>query len=418
MPVVTNDWMWPSAWLRARTGWGIVRDGDTLRLARIAPGGKPATYQIPVLEWREGHPVAEKLRADRKKGGILVAGLPPHRVLSRRLVSPLRDPGKTREIWPALFDAAIPYPLDRCHVAFLPLREDGEGSACLAAGIRDSDLDEALAEWAESGIHPDLLVPESLALCGHGESRVWMGRSRTVWSLWEPGGFRGVGGARARESHEKIFSRQRAALDIDTDPQAVGPDTEVDPDLLEVQLARCARRPDPYAVNLLAGERASPSARTRWERARRNLRGVGLFALLLLCLLPFFLPHLVWMRSEQTEREALRLFEGLTGRPPPPAGQAAVRARQILASEAEPLRRAINALERPVVGAELVGVLDLAKSRGILLSRVDLEADRFRVRAVGSEAAVTAWAEGMEASGWSLKAPTMDADAWVVEGER
>lgn len=418
MPVVSSDWMWPSDWLHARVARGVVRDGDTLRLARLTPGGKPETQQVAVSEWRKGHPQRDRLEREVKKGAVLVAGLPPHRLLSRRLVSPLRDARKANEIWPTLFDAAIPYPLEQCRVAFLPLGRDGEGSACLAAGIRDSDVDEVLAEWAELGLAPDLLIPEPLALCGPGVSRVWLGTSRTVWSLWDHGTFRGLGGARVRESHDKTFARQRAALEVDTAPPTVGPDADVEPEILEIQLARCARRPDPYAVNLLTEAQAPLRIRNRWDRAQRRVRGLGGFTLLLLFLLPLFLPHLVWMRAEQTERELLRTFEEMTGRAPPPAGQVAVRARQILESGRERFRQTLDTLESPRVSMDLAELLERARARGILLEAVEVREDRFRVLAKGDSEDVSAWAGELSLSGWTCGEPQEEDQGWTVEGRR
>jgi hypothetical protein len=199
-----------------------------------------------------------------------------------------------------------------------------------------------------------------------------MGRERTVWSFWEDGEFRGAGGARNRDSREKQLARQRAALEIRNDPEPTGPDAGTKEELLETALADAARTPGPYAVNLLNEDHATPAVRRVMERSSRTLRGLGMFALLLLILFPMFLPHLIWMRAEQQERELQAVYTELTGDPAPPPGQIPVRARQRVEARRAEVRQVLEEVGEPTVTAELSRLLRHARDRGIQLEEISL----------------------------------------------
>ncbi|MGA0370014.1 MAG: hypothetical protein ACO3N7_11265, partial [Kiritimatiellia bacterium] len=121
MSVVNADWRDPASWRPAKLSYGFVRDGDSLRVCRREASGKSTFWVCGVAEWQSGSEFRQQLERDLESGAGLAVGIEPHRVMLRRLNSPLRDAGKSAEIWETLLDAAIPFALEKCEVSFLPL---------------------------------------------------------------------------------------------------------------------------------------------------------------------------------------------------------------------------------------------------------------------------------------------------------
>jgi hypothetical protein len=434
MPLVSGDWQDPARWAPARVAWGVLRDGDALRLARLGRSGGPRVWTVTVADWLAGAEPAAQLARECARGARLAAGLDPSRVLLRLLESPIDDPAKSRETFPALLDSRIPFPLERCVAAFLPQNRLPEGGhACTAVAIREADLEAALAEWQAMGLDPDLLLPEALLLGETPGTHVWNGASRAVFLHRGPQGADAAGAARNPAPRVPALHRFLRAQTrpgplrlagpnteaIQTDIASSFPDLAMDshPDLdLAVLLARAGQTAHAAHANLRAGVLASPRLRKRRAASRRQALALFALAGLLAALAPFGVR--AWYAHDRAAQQlvASRAYAQVTGRDSPAPGQETLLLERHLQENWAPLRGQALRLAAPGTTDQLAEMLETCRLSGVNVRKLVLNGADFELHVPASEAVAAELARRLREGGWEPGEPVAADGIWRIRG--
>jgi len=420
MPVVSEDWLDPSVWAGVNVAWGAVRDGAALRLARIVRGGATEVFHAAEPEWREGCAVRTRLLADVSRGARLVAGLPPSRVMLRTLHSPIEDPHKSAEIWPSLLDAALPFPLESCLVAFGESRgAEAGGLTCLAAAIRMEDLQAECRAWEDLGLDPECMVPEALVIAGARPGvHVWVGSGRSVFVQWTEEGFAACGGAKDPSREGKTLQRFLGALADAPHPEWVGPGGDNQEDLLERELARAGLgQGGTGMINLRADTAAHPGLLRRARRTRQTLLSLCAALLGLSAGMPMVLRTLVNRHAESTRARMAVLYREVTGERSPP-GQERLLMERWMDQEWGAVRSAADRVFTPGMRPGMSEVLSVCSRLGVTVRTWSQEADGLRLSFAADRALAERLMEELGHFGWRGDLTETDAGGWRFNGER
>ncbi len=422
MPVVNADWRDPAAWAKPRVAYGMLKDGENLRACRISKSGKKTFMQCKGAEWISNMDFRPRFEKERKSGALLAVGLEPHRVMLRSLESPLKDKSKSTEIWGTLLDAAIPFSLEKCQVAFLPAPSLPDGNLrCLAVAARLQDLEELLAEWQDWGLEPDLIVPEELMFSGQNGAYVWKGDARTVFSTWDAGGYVEGGGALKPEQRSKVLTRFEQSRSPDAEAlewKSVGPGAEQDPGFLEQALALNACKPNPSHANLRAAPLAAPPLLQRYRKKQKTLKVSLLVLLILLVLLPLLLRQQLRANQKHIRSEIAGAYQQYTGSASVAPGQEVLLAKRYRDEKWTPLWESVQNLSQPKVSNLLVEVTSVARENDLTFMQISLRNDAMELQVLGSEDAVEALKYHLNISGWTIKVTPGSDGAWSLSGRR
>lgn len=421
MSLVSEDWQWPARWIQARSAWGLVVDGDTIRVSRGSGSGKAESLQESLETFVRGSSLQKRLQQDQAKGIPLVVGIEPHRLILRELTSPIEDPRKADEIWLTLFDAAVPFPLEACRVSLLAREPGDEGLRCLVVGVRFQDLETLKSEWADRGIEPDLAVPEPLVTSPDRKNRLWCGTHRTVWSLWSQRAFVVAGGVDCTDGQDKSLNRQLAAQELDASQvDRVGPGTESETDWLERKLAGAALKSEPLGVNLLGPDLASAGLQKRWGKRERQGRLLAAAVLLLLLVLPLLPAKLIQQKRMEIATKLGPAFERIAGYPAPagPPGHELSLARQVLAQEWAPLEDALHRIQKPGPTSWLAVGLEKARDLNLQVVRIQSSSSSLSIQVKGQESDAKRFAAFWEEQGWEMEGLRPDGEDWLLKGGR
>lgn len=422
MSVVKTDWMDPASWLKTRVSYGFLKDGETLRFCRTGKASKQSFFQCSVQEWQACPDFRKQLEAERTGGARLIAGLEPHRVMIRSLESPLKDKAKSAEIWGTLLDAAIPFPLEKCQVAFLPAPSLAqEKLRCLAVAARLEDLQEVLSEWQLLGLEPDLIFPEELMIPRQEKNPLWLGQTRTVFCVWKDGIFSGGGGALSPEQRSRQLARFSQSINPDTGApewHECGPGTDSEPCILEQNLAIAGLKTGVLHANLRAEPLAAPELLKIYERKKKTLKTALLIFLMLLFFFPLLLRQQLRVYQTFLRSEIDSVYQRYTGQRSNAPGQEMLLANRYQKENWAPLWSKVQELSRPAVSTAFLEISLAAQNSGVVFTRVDLGASRLDLHLLGSEENVTSFITRLHNSGWVLKrAPGVDG-TWHVQGEK
>ena len=420
MPVVNQDARDPASWWKAGVSYGVIKDGTQLRFCRVARAGKSESFVCEIDAWQQAPAFRQRMEKEQAAGAVLFAGLEPHRVMLRRLESPLRDRAKSDEIWGTLLDAALPFPLEKCQVCFLPAESmDSQGRSCLAVAARLEDLKEAMAEWQDLGLTPDALLPEQLMISRDRESSRWLGETRSVFVVWQKGSFLGGGGSLTPAQREIGFARFRQSL---PDPESLtlrecGPDAGASHDDLEQALAMAARRPHPLHANLLAHDLGSPALQKRYAKKQQTLKVSLMLLLLMLFLFPLTLRHQLRATQNLLRNDIATAYEELTGSPSNAPGQEMLLARRFMEEQWGPLHRAVSDLSQPAVANTLVEMIRSASEAGLVFSDLEMRPTQLNFHLLGEEAKVETFCNHLRVSGWKVQRLAENNGTWRISGE-
>jgi hypothetical protein len=419
MPVVNEDWLDPSSWAGGGVSWGVIRDGDTLRFARAVRNGSVEEYHVPVSEWLQGCSLRSRVNGETEKGGRLVAGLSPARVMLRALHSPIADPQKSSEIWPSLLDAALPFALEDCMVAFgeaLPAEEGG--LRCLAAAIRLEDLEAECGAWRELGLDPDSLVPEALVIAeGTPGVKVWTGTGRSVFVHWSEKGFSACGGAKDPSRDGKTLTRFLAAFPENASLEWVGPEGDDHEDLLERGLALAGLGQGGPIMNLRAEPLAHPalSRRARVLRSRLMVLCAGLG--LLAAAMPLLLRSMVNRHFDLAQERMAEEYRRVTGMPIPPGPQRLHMERWI-DQEWGGIREASEQIFSPGVRAGMGEVLSVSSRLGLTVREWMQDRDRLRMIFSADRGVAERMVLQLGDFGWRGELEDLGEGTWLYRGEK
>ncbi|MDF3129925.1 hypothetical protein P0Y35_12025 [Kiritimatiellaeota bacterium B1221] len=422
MPVVNADWRDPVSWAKPRVSYGMVKDGDVLRACRISKSGKKTFMQCKGSAWGENKGFRPRFEKERQSGALLAVGVEPHRVMLRNLESPLKDKSKSTEIWGTLLDAAIPFSLEKCQVAFLPAAENADGNLrCLAVAARLQDLEDLLAEWHAWGVEPDLIFPEELMFSGQPGDHLWKGETRSVFSIWKEGGYVEGGGALKYAQRSKVLARYEQSRSPDAEPlswQSVGPDAGREPGWLEQALATNASRPDVSHANLLAEPLAAPALLLRYQKKRKTLKAALLIFLFLLVIFPLFLRQHLRANQKAIRSEIASAYQQYTGSVSVAPGQEVLLAKRYRDEKWNHLWESVQNLSQPKVANLLVELTAVAQEKGLTFLQISLRNDAMELQVIGSEEALETYKNYLNVSGWTLKITPGEEGAWSISGRR
>lgn len=103
----------------------------------------------------------EAIRSGR---AFLAVAAPAVSTVTRPLLAPFPSPRKAARVWPALLDAALPFPVEAASAHFSPPRVENRQTHCTASAIRTSDLRAFLAAPPLDALPPAFAFAEPLAL--------------------------------------------------------------------------------------------------------------------------------------------------------------------------------------------------------------------------------------------------------------
>lgn len=419
MPVVGQDWLNPAEWSPVSVSWGVARDKELLRFARLVRGGAAEIFEVTLPEWERGCALRSRLESDRKSGARLAAGLPPSRVMLRTLTSPLNNSRKSAEIWPSLLDAALPFPLEQCMVAFGESRAlDRGGLGCLAAAIRLEDLAAECREWEALGLDPECMVPDALIVARFTPgTHVWLGTGRAVFVHWSAEGFAACGGAQDSSRNGKALTRFLGALPGAPKPVWTGPCGDDCEDRLERGLAESGLGLLEHAMNLRAGPMAHSSLFRTAARLRRRYLILAAAMLGLSALLPFTLRQTLSRHFQKAQHRMAAEYLSVTGMRSPP-GQERLLMSRWLENEWGTVRETAERVFASGVRAEAGQILSLADTAGIVLGEWAQDAESLRVRFSGNSLQAERVEEALSRSGWRGTLTGSEAAGWLFEGGR
>lgn len=423
MSVVNETWMYPAAWAAAPVVWGGVLDGGTVRLFRRASRGKGEGMVISRADWSESHPGVSRLQKDLARGGRLVAGLPPDQVMLRELSVPFQDAAKSAEVWPSVLDAAIPFPLESCSVAFLWPHRTAEGSRCLAVAAREQDLRACLEAWEALGLNPHLLVPEALVLpTSAGAVSIWLGTARSVFVA---GGAQGpvsaggsaVPGREARAVKRFLAARSEGREADGVSVRTLGPGAGTAPEGLESALATAGAVVDPAGVNLRAGTLAHPEVAARLQRQGRGWMALAASLLLVALLLPFAIGRGFAHVRAGVVREIGERFADFTGYASPAPGQEVLLLERELETRMGPVYERISGMRTREQSAAFADVLYAAQFTGVLIREVEMRGAQLLTEVAGDAGQVERFAVRLREGGWQVTPRRTAEGVWRVEGQ-
>lgn len=420
MPVVSPDLQDPAVWGDVSVSWGGIRDGDTLRFARMARGGSCEVFEVLASNWQEGCKVRSLLVDDLGRGARLTAGLPPSRVMLRRLISPLSDPHKSAEIWPALLDAVLPFPLESCMVAFggCFAREAG-GLSCLAAAIRLEDLEAECRFWADLGLDPECLVPEALMMCGEWPGvYVWIGTGRAVFVARDEEGFSASGGAKDPSRESKTLRRFLDALPGEPGPVWLGPGGDDAGNVLEEALARSGLGiRGEGMMNLRAGPMAHPGLLHRARHTRRTLLALAALLLGLSAGLPMLLRAVMQHQQQESRLRMSALYQSVTGEQSP-FGQERLLLERWIDREWGAVRAASDRIFATGIRPDMRQVLALCSRLDLPVRTWSQDAEGLRLSFAADRAEAERLAMELGHFGWQGELTELDAGGWRFNGRR
>ncbi|MDA3875344.1 MAG: hypothetical protein PF795_15465 [Kiritimatiellae bacterium] len=420
MSVVSTEWRDPAEWAPAKRGIGVVLDGESLRVARTGKSGKIECSTCSRLEWDEGAECRQRFERDVQSGARVAAGLQAHRFLLRNLESPLTDASKSAEIWAALLDAAIPFPLETCQVVFLPPQPGPDGGLrCLAVAARQQDVREALDEWAEWGIDPDLLLPEPLMLPRASGCPIWLGNNRSVFVAWNGDTFLGTAATLKRDQREKTLNRfQQAWKEAlpEVEWVTMGPEGESNnPEVLETALCRACMETSKMHANVREGSLATDTLRTIHRKRRGILKGSAIFLLLLLAVWPLGLRYQLRRKHEHLRREISDTFTDFTGYAAP--GEEVLLAQRHLEGEWMERWEVANRLLSPEVSDRYANISRLVEQRELVLSRMRVDQNSIELNVLGEEVQTISLVKNLGlAEGWTVKYAPEANGTWKISG--
>lgn len=107
---------------------------------------------------------ADAIRAGR---AFLAVAAPALSTVTRPLAAPFPSVRKAARVWPALLDAALPFPVEAASAWYSPPRIENTQTRCTAAAIRTSDLRAFLATPPLADLPPAYAFAEPIALWTH-----------------------------------------------------------------------------------------------------------------------------------------------------------------------------------------------------------------------------------------------------------
>lgn len=419
MPVVDPAFQFPADWASCPSSIGVIRDGNWLRLWFQTQKGKGHGVQISQTEWLES---SSEIRSEFnelvQKGALVVAGLSPDRGLVRECASPLRNLEKSAEIWPALLDTTLPFPLEECDVAFLPPRIDpGTGARCLAAAALHTDIEQACSEWEELQITPDMLIPEVLLLSEHQESSVWMGRSRCVFTAWHGDHFLGAGGCNGIPPEAKTFSRFQTTWkgDLpDMEWTSLGPSAEKEEAILERNAARAAFLKESCFINLLARKEEGILSQ-KLHAKKRNLTVLAVGLLLFAAGIPLFIRGALHRVERRLQNEISMEFFRITGEDTSQPGQEVLLASRHVEETMENIFSARSEVSGPQLTRRLQRVLQELAGINAITTTVEADSSSVVLDVLGKETDLTEVQRKLEAFGDTVELSSAEQGAWRLE---
>lgn len=420
MPVVNPDLQDPAVWADVSVAWGGIRDGDTLRFARMARGTSIQVFMVQLSDWQEGCKVRSLLLEDLDRGARLTAGLPPSRVMLRTLISPLSDPHKSAEIWPGLLDAVLPFPLESCIVAFGESRPRADGGlSCLAAAIRLEDLEAECRLWADLGLDPECLVPEALMLGGEWPGvSVWIGTGRAVFVARDDEGFSASGGAKDPSREGKTLRRFLDAMPGEAGPVWLGPGGDDAGNVLEEALARSGLGlPGARMMNLRADPMAHPGLLRRARRTRRTLLALAALLLGLSVGLPMLLRAVMQHHQQESRLRMSALYQSVTGEQSP-FGQERLLLERWIDREWGAVRAASDRIFATGIRPDMSQVLALCSRLDLPVRSWSQDAEGLRLSFAADRPGAERLAMELGHFGWQGELTELEAGGWRFNGRR
>lgn len=419
MPVVDPAFQFPADWASCPSSIGVIRDGDWLRLWFQPQKGKGHGVQISQSEWLGGSSGVRAEFDDRvQKGALVVAGLSPDRGLVRECASPLRNLEKSAEIWPALLDTTLPFPLEECDVAFLPPKVDSErGARCLAAAALHSDIEQACSEWEALQITPDMLIPEVLLLSEHQKSSVWIGRSRSVFTAWHGDHFLGAGGCRGIPPEAKALSRFQTTWkgDVpDMEWTSLGPSAEKEEAVLERNAARAAFLKESCFINLLVRNDEGALSR-KLQAKKRNLTILAAGLLLLVAGVPLFIRSALHGVEHRLQNEISMEFFRITGEENSQPGQEFLLASRHVEETMENIFVARDEVSGPQLSRRLQRVLQELSGIDAIATAVEADSSSVVLDVLAKETDLPEVQRRLEEFGDSVELSSAEQGAWRLE---
>lgn len=425
--------------MRRRAGG---RAGEMLA-AHVATADNPA--------WRD---LAARIALEQQRGLARVSAVArAHECVVRPVEVPLDSAEKARAVMPSLLDVQLPFPVEQCVCNFVQIRRkpSGGGTRAVAVAIPHDRLSDLIEELKLSGIDPEYIEAESIALWRAVSNAdecarpgvcvvVHLACDRTVMVLGHDGMPVSTFNARASwnpandaAGAEKMCGRLRqflagqtregdapvrfivagagAAAGAESLRVALGVDPgnwrvlEKPENVLVQSLAASLVEPDGWSTNLRVGSFEHPHlARDRQRFARQSSLWVAGAAALLL--LVSWLAAAVMAHQEKKWQQAVReKAQALTG-------FADINQAKIALSTITPADQALEEWRMPHAYPVLAGLVQEAHQRGLHLEMVSVRDGVVSVRGDGP-----AWNDADQVAARMREAGLVVADGAVERSE-
>jgi Tfp pilus assembly PilM family ATPase len=159
---------------RAATGYGIDLSADHVTVVQVSSVRGKIDHAVILDEPRSAPggtlpSVADAIAKDTETGGAAAAAcMAVHESFTRWLQTPLVSIAKARKVLPSLLDIQLPFPLETCVYHVLQFRRAAGAKAgavdALAAAARTQDVTARLESLRQSGLDPERIDHEGLAL--------------------------------------------------------------------------------------------------------------------------------------------------------------------------------------------------------------------------------------------------------------
>lgn len=152
--------------------WGLDIGASAIKAVKLARSWKG--YRIISYGYypfgsaqnlqEEKQQILNKIFPEKEREKRIIWAFPSHQTMVHTISLPFQERKKNEQVVKFEVEPLLPFPIDEVVADFFPQRNYREQRKALVFAVRKADLQEESSLWRESGLDPESLVPEAVAL--------------------------------------------------------------------------------------------------------------------------------------------------------------------------------------------------------------------------------------------------------------